>query len=172
LKQLGLLFQVTAIFLEERPVEKTVWIVRGQLVSGSELLFCLFRTMKIGEQARSVHTRRYQLWRKRQRGRGFLQRFLEVTSVGQRNSQVYMGTCHFRLAIGNASKQGDGISMFAESTLDFAEQSQHSVVLGGKLRGLLQRNFRLRQSALRREILSCFHQLVDLRGGRPVVSWA
>ena len=62
--------------------------------------------------------------------------------------------------------------MFAESTLDFAEQSQHSVVLRGKLRGLLQRKFRLRQSALCREILSCFHQLVDLRGGRRAVRWA
>jgi hypothetical protein len=63
----------------------------------------------------------------------------------------------FRLATDNAPKQGDGIGMFADATLDFAKQSQHSVVLGGKFRGLLQRDFRLRKSALCREILSLLH---------------
>ncbi len=67
---------------------------------------------------------------------------------------------HLWLAIHNTSKQGDGIGLFAESTLDFAQQSQHSVVLGGKFRSLLQRDFRLRKSALCRQILSLFHQLV------------
>ena len=76
----------------------------------------------------------------------------------------------FRLATGNAAKQGDGIGLFAESTLDFAKQSQHSIVLGGKSRGLLQRDFRLRKSALCREILCLLHQLVYLRAGRLRVS--
>ena len=66
----------------------------------------------------------------------------------------------FRLAADNAPKQGDGIGMFADATLDFAKQSQQSVVLGGKFRGLLQRDFRLRKSALCREILCLLHQLV------------
>ena len=47
----------------------------------------------------------------------------------------------FRLATGNAAKQGNGIGMSADSILDFAKQGQQSIVLGGKLRGLLQRDF-------------------------------
>jgi hypothetical protein len=64
---------------------------------------------------------------------------------------------HLWLATHNASKQGDGIGRFTESTLDFAKQSQHRVVFGGKFRSLLQRDFRLRKSALRRQVLSLFH---------------
>ena len=67
---------------------------------------------------------------------------------------------HLWLSTHNTSKQGDGIRLFAQSALDFAKQSQHSVILGGKFRSLLQREFGLRKSALGRQILSLLHQFV------------
>src|SRR6202453_5366027 len=113
---------MAAIFFQEAPVVETIWTVRGQLVGDRKLFFCFLWTVKVRKQSCPVHMHRSQFWSKQCCGGCFLQCFLEVTGVCKRNSQIHMCIRRFRLATRNAPKEGDGIGMFADSTLDFAKQ--------------------------------------------------